>query len=112
MSFDVTSANYALGMFNNFMQSTLKFSEESKDGNVNAFANYNTNIFNGIARNQIAYNMALNGNPSGQSTNAILGFATPDANTLATSSLFLQSMTDSRRMMNPFMMANGFGYFC
>jgi len=53
-----------------------------------AGAELSTNMVNGVARNQIAYEMQRHGNPVGNSINLYAGYGTPEANAFGTYALF------------------------
>ena len=103
MSWDWAKINFSLGMANAMINGTSNYYKDIKNNNPYAAYNYTNSIMTGYMRNGIAYDMALRGNPIGQSTNAMIGYSTPEANNFAMSTLFLQNMA----MMPPYM--GGFG---
>ena len=112
MCADWAKINYGLSMVNMMLSSTQSYGNDLRTNNPYAYINFSNNIFNGMMRNNIAYGMALQGNPSGQAANAMIGYGNPAANSFGSMTLFYQNMAMHPPFMfgSPMMMPGMMGY--
>lgn len=68
------------------LASTVSYLEQRTSGVPAGYAGINLfgNLANGIARNQVAYEMQLYGNPVGNTINMYSGYGNPVSNTIGT----------------------------
>ena len=89
------------------LASATTYLEQRLNGVPAGYAGINLfgNIANGVARNQVAYEMQLYGNPVGNTINMYSGYGNPVSNTIGTLGLM------SACTFNPWMYFNSCNYF-
>lgn len=89
------------------LASATTYMEQRLNGVPAGYAGINLfgNLANGVARNQVAYEMQLYGNPVGNTINMYSGYGNPVSNTIGTLGLM------SACTFNPWMYFNSCNYF-
>ena len=89
------------------LASAVSYLDQRTNGVPAGYAGLNLfgNLANGIARNEVAYEMQLYGNPMGNTVNKFAGYGNPVSNTIGTLGLM------SACMFNPWMYFNSCNYF-
>lgn len=101
------------------LQSLVSYIDAKNNGVPTQIAatNFVGNIFNGLARNEVAYEMQRHGNPAGNMINLYAGYGNPVSNTIGTLGImsacspwmFFNSPWCGYGMYSPYMMNFGWG---